>query len=160
MIYTASWVSRICEAHYLFLNFSSENQCKGNTQDDRHGIERTIWGYYHGWRGHYGIPSSILILSRAHFTNYRQGSSLVWILYVLSQHPEWQARLREEIREADRAASNAGVDYDRLPFLNAIIKVSHDFELARTSLCLVPFRKSSASTPLGRSQNVKQCATR
>ncbi|KJA23711.1 hypothetical protein HYPSUDRAFT_163027 [Hypholoma sublateritium FD-334 SS-4] len=50
------------------------------------------------------------------------GNSMVWILYVLSQHPEWQARLREEIREADHAASDAGVDYDRLPFLNAIIK--------------------------------------
>ena len=55
-----------------------------------------------------------------------QANSIVWILYVLSQQPEWQDRLRCEIKEADIAANIAGVDsidYDRLPFLNAIIKV-------------------------------------
>ncbi|KJA23712.1 hypothetical protein HYPSUDRAFT_39547 [Hypholoma sublateritium FD-334 SS-4] len=52
-------------------------------------------------------------------------NSIVWILYVLSQHREWQDRLRREVKEADNAANTSGVDsieYDRLPFLNAIIK--------------------------------------
>ncbi len=35
-----------------------------------------------------------LPFSRVHLTDYEQGNSMVWILYVLSQHPEWQARLR------------------------------------------------------------------
>ena len=65
----------------------------------------------------------------------RQGNSLVWILYVLAQHPEWQARLREEIREAEGATNTTAVDYDRLPFLNAIIKVSHALEIAHPSPC-------------------------
>lgn len=59
--------------------------------------------------------------------NFLQANSIVWVLYVLSQHPEWQDRLRREVKDADIAANNTGVvdsiEYERLPFLNAIIKV-------------------------------------
>lgn len=59
--------------------------------------------------------------------NFLQANSIVWVLYVLSQHPEWQDRLRREVKDADIAANNTGVvdsiEYERLPFLNAILKV-------------------------------------
>ncbi|KAF9470834.1 cytochrome P450 [Pholiota conissans] len=48
-------------------------------------------------------------------------NSLVWVLYVLSRNKKWQDTLRQEIDNA-YAENNGKLDYDRLPFLNAIIK--------------------------------------
>lgn len=63
-------------------------------------------------------------MSLANYIYMRQANSMVWILYVLAQHPEWQAKLRQEIKDADQGVNGTQIDYDRLPFLNAVIKVS------------------------------------
>lgn len=49
---------------------------------------------------------------------------MVWTLYVLSKNLHWQQRLREEVIEAHGSDTERSLDfYDRLPFLNALIKV-------------------------------------
>ncbi|TFK37879.1 cytochrome P450 [Crucibulum laeve] len=49
-------------------------------------------------------------------------NTLVWVLFVLSQNPQWQDQLREEVYQAFADNSDSFLDYDRLPFLNALIK--------------------------------------
>ncbi|TFK37880.1 cytochrome P450 [Crucibulum laeve] len=49
-------------------------------------------------------------------------NSLVWALYVLAQNPQWQETIRQEINHWIANHSDRAVDYDQLPFLNAIIK--------------------------------------
>ncbi len=41
-----------------------------------------------------------------------------WLLYELAAHPEHQSIIREEVKHSYHD------DYDSLPFLNAVIKVS------------------------------------
>ncbi|KAF8184694.1 cytochrome P450 [Pholiota molesta] len=48
-------------------------------------------------------------------------NSLVWVLYVLACHKEWQETLRKEITQA-YSENGSEMDYDKLPFLNALIK--------------------------------------
>ncbi len=53
-------------------------------------------------------------------------STLSWVLYELSRHPEDQARCRQEIAELRQRVGDVPFstqDYDGLPFLNAILKV-------------------------------------
>ncbi|KAF8906098.1 cytochrome P450 [Mucidula mucida] len=54
-------------------------------------------------------------------------STLSWVLYELSRHPEDQARCRQEIAELRQRVGDVPFstqDYDGLPFLNAILKES------------------------------------
>ncbi|KAK7439364.1 hypothetical protein VKT23_017588 [Stygiomarasmius scandens] len=57
------------------------------------------------------------------------GHTVVWLLYALSQHPEQQQRILEEIQEVRKRKVDAGEDkqftphdYDSMPFFNAVIK--------------------------------------
>jgi cytochrome P450 len=53
------------------------------------------------------------------------------VLLELARHPEVQARLRKEIRETEaaihaRAGSDfTASDFDGMPYLNAVLKVSY-----------------------------------
>ncbi|KAF8965721.1 cytochrome P450 [Flammula alnicola] len=49
-------------------------------------------------------------------------NTLVWVSYVLAKNPKWQEIIRQEVNA--KLASHPGMplDYDRLPFLNAVIK--------------------------------------
>ncbi|GJJ11611.1 hypothetical protein Clacol_005846 [Clathrus columnatus] len=55
-------------------------------------------------------------------------SSLMWTLYELSKHPEWQAKLREEIAKTRSQASERGdtkltiADFDSMSHLQAVMK--------------------------------------
>ncbi len=54
-------------------------------------------------------------------------TSLGWILFELATHPDEQSRLRDEIssvQAADYFDDTATVNFDELPFLNAVIKVN------------------------------------
>jgi cytochrome P450 len=54
-------------------------------------------------------------------------TSLGWILFELATHPDEQRRLRDEIysvRAADDVDDTGTVNFDTLPFLNAVIKVN------------------------------------
>jgi cytochrome P450 len=54
-------------------------------------------------------------------------TSLGWILFELATHPDEQRRLRDEIysvQAADHFDDTATVNFDELPFLNAVIKVN------------------------------------
>jgi cytochrome P450 len=54
-------------------------------------------------------------------------TSLGWILFELATHPDEQRRLRDEIysvQAADPFNDTATVNFDELPFLNAVIKVN------------------------------------
>jgi cytochrome P450 len=54
-------------------------------------------------------------------------TSLGWILFELATHPDEQRRLRDEIysvQAADHFDDIATVNFDELPFLNAVIKVN------------------------------------
>jgi cytochrome P450 len=59
-------------------------------------------------------------------------NSISWTLLELSRHPEMQSRLREEIRAKKRdmvskgntTGAFAAEDFDELPYLNAVLKVS------------------------------------
>jgi cytochrome P450 len=51
-------------------------------------------------------------------------TSLGWILYELATHPDEQRQLREEIYNARGADDTGTVNFDALPFLNAVIKVN------------------------------------
>ncbi len=44
--------------------------------------------------------------------------TMSWLLYELAAHPEHQSIIREEVKHSYHD------DYDSLPFLNAVIKVS------------------------------------
>ncbi|EXL39413.1 hypothetical protein FOCG_17985 [Fusarium oxysporum f. sp. radicis-lycopersici 26381] len=66
----------------------------------------------------------LTLLAAGHETT---ASSLTWACYLLTKHPEIQAKLREEIREAlpedlnnDRAVDLAGI-LEQLPYLNGIM---------------------------------------
>ncbi|KAG6990200.1 Cytochrome P450 monooxygenase FUM15 [Fusarium oxysporum f. sp. conglutinans] len=66
----------------------------------------------------------LTLLAAGHETT---ASSLTWACYLLTKHPEIQAKLREEIREAlpedlnnDRAIDLAGI-LEQLPYLNGIM---------------------------------------
>lgn len=72
------------------------------------------------------VPYSSTMLVAGHDTT---ASSLTWLLYELSKHPEDQQRIRDEIKIA-RANAEARGDDDLLPsdfnnmnFTNAVIKV-------------------------------------
>jgi cytochrome P450 len=70
-------------------------------------------------------------------------TSLGWILFELATHPSEQHRLREEIRSvqaADCIDGAGAVDFDALPFLNAVIKVGS------TLLCQPVFRLAIQET--------------
>ncbi|PPQ96663.1 hypothetical protein CVT26_010288 [Gymnopilus dilepis] len=50
-------------------------------------------------------------------------NALVWALYVLAKNPEWQEQLRAEASEVRSTTKGRNLDfYDRLSFLNALIK--------------------------------------
>ncbi|KAF8159013.1 cytochrome P450 [Pholiota molesta] len=49
-------------------------------------------------------------------------NSLVWVLYTLACNNEWQETLRKEITAAHAEKNGQEIEYDRLPFLNAVIK--------------------------------------
>jgi cytochrome P450 len=53
-------------------------------------------------------------------------TSLGWILFELATHPEEQRRLRDEIYSvrANQFDDIGTVNFDKLPFLNAVIKVN------------------------------------
>jgi cytochrome P450 len=54
-------------------------------------------------------------------------TSLGWILFELATHPDEQRQLRDEIYSVRAAADvddTGTVNFDALPFLNAVIKVS------------------------------------
>ncbi|KAI0002552.1 cytochrome P450 [Russula compacta] len=83
-------------------------------------------------------PQLATLLGAGHETTV---TSLGWILFELAIHPDEQCRLRNEIYDARTAGhvDNTGtVNYDALPFLNAVIKetvrfdtvVSHLFRVA------------------------------
>ncbi|PCD20223.1 hypothetical protein AU210_016694 [Fusarium oxysporum f. sp. radicis-cucumerinum] len=66
----------------------------------------------------------LTLLAAGHETT---ASSLTWACYLLTKHPEIQAKLREEITEAlpedlnnDRAVDLAGI-LEQLPYLNGIM---------------------------------------
>jgi len=56
-------------------------------------------------------------------------STLSWVFYELSRHPEAQQKLRNEIREMKKQVSKRGdldlsvADVDSMKYLSAIIKV-------------------------------------
>lgn len=60
-------------------------------------------------------------------------STLSWALYELAMHPEYQNKLREEIRKGkgiavDRGDSELNVsDLDSMKYLTALIKVMYQF---------------------------------
>ncbi|KAF9473254.1 cytochrome P450 [Pholiota conissans] len=49
-------------------------------------------------------------------------NSLVWVLYTLARNKDWQDKLRKELETAYAEHGGSGIEYDRLPFLNAVIK--------------------------------------
>ena len=53
-------------------------------------------------------------------------TSLGWILFELTTHPDEQRQLRDEIYSvrADHVDDSGTVNLDKLPFLNAVIKVN------------------------------------
>lgn len=53
-------------------------------------------------------------------------TSLGWILFELATHPDEQRQLRDEIYSvrADHVDDSGTVNLDKLPFLNAVIKVN------------------------------------
>lgn len=53
-------------------------------------------------------------------------TSLGWILFELATHPEEQRQLRDEIYSvrADQIDDTGTLHLDKLPFLNAVIKVN------------------------------------
>jgi len=53
-------------------------------------------------------------------------TTLGWILFELATHPDEQRQLRDEIysaQAANRVGDAEAVNFDALPFLNAVIKV-------------------------------------
>lgn len=73
------------------------------------------------------------ILLAGHETS---ATTLCWVLLELARHPEVQARLREEIRETERAVRARGGsdftanDLDNMQYLHAVIKESMRFHPA------------------------------
>jgi cytochrome P450 len=51
-------------------------------------------------------------------------TSLGWILFELATHPDEQCQLRDEIYSVRAADDTGTVNFDTLPFLNAVIKVN------------------------------------
>jgi cytochrome P450 len=49
---------------------------------------------------------------------------LGWILFELATHPDEQRQLRDEIWAADDVDDTGTINFDKLPFLNAVIKVN------------------------------------
>lgn len=49
------------------------------------------------------------------------GSAMGWIIYLLGQHPQWQARARREVAEVLGTRAPGPVDLRRLPLLGAIV---------------------------------------
>ncbi|KAF5319614.1 hypothetical protein D9619_008560 [Psilocybe cf. subviscida] len=50
-------------------------------------------------------------------------NTLIWALYELSCNPGWQIRLRDEVKMAQEGSKELTLElYDRIPFLNALIK--------------------------------------
>ncbi|KAJ7455752.1 cytochrome P450 [Mycena latifolia] len=48
--------------------------------------------------------------------------ALSWAFHWLSQNPEFQHNLREEILSANESSQDGGLDYDNMPLLNALLK--------------------------------------
>ncbi|KAI0010982.1 cytochrome P450 [Xylariaceae sp. FL0662B] len=67
------------------------------------------------------VDQLMTFLAAGHETT---ASSMTWSVYMLAKHPEFQTRLRQEIREklppieSDREVNS--VDIDRMPYLNAV----------------------------------------
>ena len=71
------------------------------------------------------LPVDSTLILAGHETS---SSTLAWMLYELSKRPEQQDRIRREITEVRQQYSEKGElttnDYNGMPFLNAVIKVS------------------------------------
>jgi Cytochrome P450 len=91
---------------------------------------------------------------------------LGWILFELATHPDEQRRLRDEIysvQAADDLDDTATVNFDELPFLNAVIKVNlpHVYLKYLMSGTATPtFRRQYVSIPWFRTFSVWRHATR
>lgn len=72
------------------------------------------------------MPHSSTLLVAGHDTT---ASSLTWLLYELSKHPEDQQRIRDDIKAARTSAAARGdddllpSDFNNMDFTNAVIKV-------------------------------------
>ena len=93
-------------------------------------------------------------------------NSISWTLLELSRHPEMQNRLREEIfakkrelaAKGDTTGNFVAEDFDTLPYLNAVLKVSselpecpdrHDMDLQLLlplGITSLSFRRTTDST--------------
>lgn len=74
-------------------------------------------------------------------------TALGWILFELATHPEEQCQLRDEIysvRAADHIDNTGTVNFDALPYLNAVIKVSlfHVYQLVDGTRCDSDFQET------------------
>jgi hypothetical protein len=60
-------------------------------------------------------------------------NSLSWALFELTRHPDIQDKLRTEIREKIAEKGNnvfSGQDYESMPYLTAVVKVSRTLRLS------------------------------
>jgi hypothetical protein len=77
-------------------------------------------------------------------------TTLGWILYELATHPDEQRQLRDEIHSA-QAANRVGdaeaVNFDALPFLNAVIKVNPSRICELDSRLNMPYTVRSFRSP-------------
>lgn len=60
---------------------------------------------------------------------FRKTATFLWVFYALAVNAKWQEAIRQEIDEARSNNHLDELDYDRLPSLNAIIKVHYSFYL-------------------------------
>ena len=81
-------------------------------------------------------------------------NSLSWTLFELTKHPDIQDKLRAEIREKIAEKGNSvfsGHDYENMPYLTAVVKVSRSFRLSlsvtRSHSLTSLHRKRSVSGP-------------
>jgi hypothetical protein len=69
------------------------------------------------------------IMTAGHETT---ANTLSWVLFELTRHPEVQDKLRAEIREKIAEKGNnvfSEQDYENMPYLTAVVKVSRMFRL-------------------------------
>ncbi|KAH9965228.1 cytochrome P450 [Russula dissimulans] len=96
-------------------------------------------------------PQLATLLGSGHETTV---TSLGWILFELATHPSEQHRLREEIRSvqaADCIDGAGAVDFDALPFLNAVIKETIRFDTVVPHL----FREATRNEVIPLSEEVR-----
>jgi hypothetical protein len=92
-------------------------------------------------------------------------TALSWILFELATHPDEQRRLRDEINSvqaADHVDGIKTVNFDALPFLNAVIKVNlpHVYQLAYGWKRNPTFRRPYVSIPLFRTFSGRRLMTK